>query len=193
MFPPWHFPNLKTIREWVRRRKLLKNVAHVQPIVSKHFSGRGGAWGKSRNFAAISRIPLTGGQRQLHQASRLPHKHPHPHHHHHRAHHEAHQHQLVCPYIAPRATKFHAITTTHTKSLVLLQFSLLFFLCAANCLIKYLVAGSHWQVCRQGSSGFVVSLCSLMRLTRGRQVSCACFSPSESAEVFTPQEACIRI
>jgi len=102
---------------------------------------------------------------------------PHLHRHHHRAHHEAHQHQLVCPYIAPRATKFHAITTTHTGSFVLLQFSVAFFVCR-QLPNKIFSCWESLTSLQTRFLGFVVSLCSLMRQIRGCQVSCARFSPT---------------
>jgi len=67
MFQLGIFPELKTNRQ-CGVGKLLKNVAHVQPIVSKQSTGRSPGV-ESRNFAATSQIPLTGWQRQLHLAS----------------------------------------------------------------------------------------------------------------------------
>jgi len=67
MFQLGIFPELKTNRQF-GVGKLLKNVAHVQPIVSKQSRGRSPGV-ESRNFAATSQIPLTGWQRQLHRAS----------------------------------------------------------------------------------------------------------------------------
>jgi len=56
MFQLGIFPELKTNRQ-CGVGKLLKNVAHVQPIVSKQSRGRSPGV-ESRNFAATSQIPL---------------------------------------------------------------------------------------------------------------------------------------
>jgi len=116
MFQPWHF-TWTSDKQRLRGSKLLKNVAHVRPIVSKQF---GGGQGTGSGVKELCRHIPNSPDRLAQAASsgiRIHiHFQPRPHRHHHRAHHEAHQHQLVCPYIAQRATKFHAITTTHTQS-----------------------------------------------------------------------------
>lgn len=180
MFQPWHF-TWTSDKQRLRGRKLLKNVAHVRPIVSKQFGGGQGTGSGVKELCRHIPNSLTGWLRQLHQASASTST-------------SSLVHIVIIIGHIMRLISINLSVPTLRRELlnftqsrphthrVLRPSSILrrFFVCS-QLPNKIFSCWESLTSLQTRFFGLVVSLCSLMRQMRCCQVSCACVSPISPA------------